>query len=65
MKVRCPYCGNRWNYHGFDKNYATCPKCKKNVRLHPYLRKGYKPLSGLKFPNKNYIWGSDEMVIFI
>jgi hypothetical protein len=58
LDVQCPYCGYEWLYSGSQKHYATCPnpKCQKKVRLHPYARKGYRPLSDLKFPNENYQW---------
>lgn len=52
--VHCPFCGRVWGYNGNQRHYATCPKCRKKVRLHPYVRRGYKPLTPLKYPNQNY-----------
>lgn len=53
--VHCPYCGKVWCYNGRDEHYATCVDCKKKVRLHPYLKRGYANKLKLKFPNnRNY-----------
>jgi len=51
--IKCPYCGNKWDYKGSAKHYATCPKCHKKVRLHPYLTIK-TPLINLKHKSKNY-----------
>ena len=52
--VHCPFCGRSWSYNGNQKHYATCPDCRKKVRLHPYVKRGYAPFTPLKFPNANY-----------
>lgn len=57
MMAFCPYCGNNWDYNGKQETYATCPNCKKKVRLRPYKRKNFKPYSTLHFPNRNYEYG--------
>lgn len=63
MLVSCPYCGYYWNYAGNDPHYACCPRCKRKVRIHPYLRRGYAELKReksekygptLKYLNENY-----------
>ena len=52
--VHCPFCGRSWSYNGNQKHYATCPDCRKKVRLHPYIKRGYEGRIKIKFPNRNY-----------
>ena len=32
MKLKCD-CGYEWEYSGSMKHYATCPDCKRPVKL--------------------------------
>jgi hypothetical protein len=32
MKLKCK-CGNEWDYKGKNKYTATCPDCKKIVKI--------------------------------
>jgi hypothetical protein len=35
VKIRCPKrnCGYTWNYGGQFLFYATCPQCRKSVKI--------------------------------
>ncbi len=33
MKIKCKYCGYEWNYNGRMTLYATCPNCKRSIKL--------------------------------
>jgi len=33
MKLKCPKCGYEWDYKGRMTYYATCPNCKRPVRI--------------------------------
>lgn len=34
MKLKCE-CGKEWDYSGDNKVFATCPDCRKLVRVPP------------------------------
>lgn len=33
MKIICKFCGYQWNYNGKMTLYATCPNCKKSIKI--------------------------------
>jgi len=33
MWLKCKKCGKEWNYTGTMSVYATCPDCKRLVRI--------------------------------
>lgn len=35
VRIRCPnvLCLYEWNYRGTLRFYATCPNCRKNIRI--------------------------------
>ena len=52
--MKCPYCLHEWEYNGTAKYYATCPRCFRKVRLHPYVYKGYAEKAPLFRWHPNY-----------
>jgi len=40
-KTKCHKCSYEWLYTGGRLLYATCPKCKYNVRIAPYKQYEY------------------------
>ncbi len=32
-KLKCPKCGNKWEYKGSKKIYAPCSDCKYSVKI--------------------------------
>jgi len=33
MRMLCDKCGHEWDYQGKSKYYASCPQCKKSVKI--------------------------------
>jgi hypothetical protein len=33
IELECPYCGYKWSYGGRFFIYATCPSCRRNIRI--------------------------------
>jgi len=33
IPMKCPNCGYKWNYGGKRTHSATCPDCKKDVKI--------------------------------
>jgi endogenous inhibitor of DNA gyrase (YacG/DUF329 family) len=33
MDLECPKCGKEWDYTGNSQVYATCPDCKRSVKI--------------------------------
>jgi len=33
MKLKCKRCGYEWEYQGNSNWYASCPRCKTNIRI--------------------------------
>jgi len=33
MMLKCKTCGNKWDYQGSKKLYATCPECRRLVKI--------------------------------
>ena len=33
MKLKCKKCGNKWDYSGKHEYFATCPECRRLVKI--------------------------------
>jgi len=33
IKMECPRCGYKWIYKGLSKWFASCPRCRRGIRV--------------------------------